>query len=570
MNGFIVTHRLHAIHLPESYCWKPLFDFQQEHVLRSVKQSDYYAEQFTPDRFQYHKFFIDEDDYLLITEGIITNLKELYKHYQCTSGSELFRMMSQTDPQFFSQLHGNFAGYYLHKPSGKILTFNNQTGTRKLFYYKDNDYLVISTDLGVLATTMSGLSKSISLDTKAAWMLLSYGFMLEDYTLLNEVKQIIAGQFIYFEKQQLIKQHYFHLTSIQRKKSSSKEIIQQLESCFQLAVKEEYSIDKEYGYNSTATLSGGLDSRMTVLMAEQLGYKQQLINFSQKGYADEVIANEIAVAYQLRLDTVELTETSLIAIDEIIRINDGMSVYTGAGHVLQALRKLNYPNRGILHTGMLGDAILGSYLTAPHDTTPGIHSGAYSQRIPHDALPLFTSIAKKYPSEELFKFYNRAFQGINNGFLFLNLFSESLSPFMHPDFLKLALSIPHSYTYKERIYIDWIRKLHPEWAEFSWENIGGKPTNNHCWRFLYRAKRAFIKRLPIASMWKHSMTPEQNWYNQSERVRTTLDTYYNQHIEHPILQASLKSELQQLYSTGSITEKAQVITLLGAIKHLFP
>lgn len=568
MNGFIVTHQYKNNQLPDLYEWKPLFDFQPEHRMHSARCDDYYAEQFTADNFHRHKFFIENDHYLLITEGLITNIQSLYDSYQCSSAISLFPKMASINPQFFSELNGNFAGYFYDKRKKKVTVFNNQTGTRKLFYFKNERFFIVSTDLHLLSQTLKKLSIERIPDEDAMQMLLSYGFMLEDYTLIKEIKQITAGQYLQVDDQQTIKNWYFHLKDIQRKEAEPEQLIIQLEESFRKALQEEYKIDQEYSYPSFATLSGGLDSRMTVLMAHQLGYEQQLINFSQKGYADEVIAHQIANHYQLKINHLELTEESLTAIDDIIRVNDGLTLYSGAGHALQALRQLSKQVRGILHTGMLGDAILGSYLSAPTDSPVKATSGAYTTKdLEHSEL--FAEIASKYPNEELFKFYNRAFQGINNGYLYLNLFSESLSPFMHPDFIRLALSIPRRWMYKEKLYIQWIRKIHPAWANFSWENIGGRPTTNKLIKIIYRIRRAILKRIPLHSMWKNSMTPEQHWYDSSEKVRHILDNYFDKHIEHPVLSASMRDTLKKQYSEGNITSKTQVLTFLGAVKQLF-
>lgn len=569
MNGFIITHQFRGDQLPTEYSWKPLFDFQPPHIVKTIRSSILFAEQFTPVQFEHHKFFIEEDDFIFISEGIITNITRLLSRYNCDYPPELFRKMYQQDKEFFRQFNGTFAGYFYDKNTAEILVFNNHTGTRKLYYYKDSRYLVVSTDLKVIATTLKQLAVIVTPDQLAMTMILSYGFMLEDHTYLNEVKQVVAGQYLKADSEFLVKKFYFHLSEISIQEKSVPELIIQLEKCFNAAVSEEYSIDEEYGYQSFATMSGGLDSRMTVLAAQKLGFQQQLIGFSQKGYADEVIAIQIARDKNLPINQIELTAESLTAIDAIIRVNDGMSVYSGAGHVFQALGNVNYLNRGILHTGMLGDAIMGSYLKSPCDTAPEVSAGAHSQQTVAKYAGYFSAIVSKYPTEELFKFYNRAFQGINNGFLLFNLFSETLSPFLHPDFIRLALSIPKKMAFKERLYIEWIRRLHPDRAKYCWENTGGKPTNNQFLLHYYRYRRAIIKRLPIKTMWKNRMTPEQVWYDTSTDIQQALNIYLEQHLENRLLSAEQKKVYREQYFHGGIAEKAQVLTVLGALKHLF-
>ncbi|OJX83783.1 MAG: hypothetical protein BGP01_10230 [Paludibacter sp. 47-17] len=568
MNGFIVTLSTDGSPLPGQYCWKPLFNFQQEHRSKKYVRPGVMAGQFTSDRFHRHKFFEETEAGLLITEGLITNVEVLYKKHHCSTAGRLIYKLIKT--RSLQELHGNFAGVYYDHATQKLTAFNNHTGTQKVYYFRSDSYTVVATDLKVLTTTLRSLGITLAPDYDAVEMLLSYGFMLEDYTFVTQIRQLTAGQLLHANKERLQLDRYFELGTIERKQCSKEQFIEQLEQQFQQAVHEEYALDEAYGYTSLATLSGGLDSRMTTLVAHKAGYQQELINFSHKGYADEVIARQIARHYQLRLSTVELSAESLTAIDDVVRVNDGMTLYSGASHVFQALRQLRLLNSGIVHTGMLGDAIMGSYLSAPFDTLPKSSSGAYSNRISNRSEQLFNTIVSRYCTEELFKFYNRAFQGINTGYQYLYLVGESLSPFMHPDFIQLALSIPREYMYKERLYIDWMRKKHPQEAAFCWENIGGKPTNNDVMRRLYRFKRAVIKRLPVVTMWKNSMTPEQSWYENSEKVRKVLDTYYYDHYAHSVIDSHLQKQLNLLYSQRDFTSKAQVLTVLAAFKSLFP
>ncbi len=125
------------------------------------------------------------------------------------------------------------------------------------------------------------------------------------------------------------------------------------------------------------------------------------------------------------------------------------------------------------------------------------------------------------------------------------------------------------FRYKEAIYIKWINKHHPDAAKFTWEAIGGKPTNSNLLRFYYRAKRAIIKRLPVRSMWKNNMTPEQYWYDNNIEVRNYLDNYFSEHFHLLSFNKELADDCQSMYQNGNITEKAQVLTLLAAYKLLF-
>lgn len=569
MNGFIVTISLNGV-IPEiEYSWKSLFDFQPAHIIRSLKSDNVQFEQFTAKKFVSEKLWIDNSDYFIVTDGLITNIDILKKTYKTNDVESLIHLLYEKCTDFFSEFTGNFVGIFWNKHNNSITAFNNQTGTKKLFYYKSDTYSIFSTDLYTLSRTLDQLNIRKTIDIEASYLLLTSGFMHENYTLLTEVKQIIAGEYGYLFEKKLNIQSYYNLRNIEENKDTENQIIDKLDKLFKEALETEFEFDKKHNLIPLTTLSGGLDSRMVALFAHDLEYtNQQLLNFSEKGYADEVIAKQIAQSYSMKLTQIPLSSKGLLAIDDVVKVNDGLTLYSGAGHAFEALRKLKFEQSGILHTGMIGDAVLGSFLSGNHYIRPAFTSGLYSIRLLSKVKETLERSMLRYENEVLYKFYNRAFLGANNGFLYYDLSGESMSPFLYPAFLSYALSIPPKYCYKEHIYIKWIMSKHPEYAHFVWEAIGGKPTNNKLIRLFFRYKKAVLRRLPIHTMWKNNMNPEQLWYDNDSEVKTYLDNYYKDHIHLFEFNKELMNDMMTHYEKGGITEKTQVLTLLSAHKLL--
>jgi len=468
---------------------------------------------------------------------------------------------------FFSQFEGNYTGVFHDKHVNSWIAFNNKTAMKKVFYFHNSDYVIFSSDLKTLTQSLKELKISFSLNEESAYLLLSSGFMHENLTLINEVNQLRAGEYCNFKDGILKVDSYFNLKDITETNDSKKIIIEQLDVLFKDAIRLEFDIDKSNNYNHLTTLSGGLDSRMTALIAYKMGYRDQiLLNFSEKGYADEIISKQIAKAYQMELIQIELKAQSLNSIQDVVSVNDGLTVYTGCSHVFSILDGIGDINNGMIHTGMIGDAVMGSFLSKPVETKPQINDGMYSTKISKRVEDFLKKQLLNYPTEELYKFYNRAFMGANNGCLYLDLIGETSTPFLNSAFLSYAYSIPLKYKFKENIYIEWIKTLHPDIARFTWESIGGKPTNNANLRLFYRYKRALMKRLPISTMWKNTMSPEQYWYDSNLNIKKTLDENFTENIHLIESYAELHSDALTLYNQGNITEKTQVLTLLGAIK----
>lgn len=569
MNGFITiisTQNNNPLNIP--VFWKQPFDFQSSFVHRKWKGNNYQIEQYTSKKFENEKLRIETTNFLCITEGIIQNLNDLCKLHTVKDAECLIsKHYENKNNTFFSEFEGNYTGVFYDKQTNTWTAFNNKTGMKKVYYFQNSDYVIFASDLKTLTQCLKTLDISYSLNEESVYQLLTSGFMHEDLTLINEVKQLRAGEYCNFKTGILQVDSYFNLRNIIPTNDSKKTIIEQLDVLFKSAVKLEFDIDKTSNYKHLTTLSGGLDSRMTALIAYKMGYQNQvLLNFSEKDYADQIIAKQIAEAYKMELKQIELNAQSLVAIDDVVLVNDELTVYTACSHAFSALKQIQFPESGIIHTGMIGDAVMGSFVSKIPEKKPSITDGLYSGNLLNRAENYLKKTIPNYPNEELYKFYNRAFLGANNGFLYFDLIGESSSPFLNSSFLSYAYSIPRKYKYKENIYIEWIRTLHPDIARFTWKNIGGKPTNNSCLRMFYRSKRAIVKRLPIKTMWKNNMNPEQLWYEQNESVRKSLDTYFSTNIQLVEDKKELRDDLIKLYRTGNITEKAQVLTLLSAIK----
>jgi asparagine synthase (glutamine-hydrolysing) len=566
MHGFVAILRDDMQATPPTIRWKSLLDFQPVYVNRSVTDAGYYIEQFTSSVLIDNKYFIDNERFIFLTDGLIFNLPGLLKQYHARGVDELVWKLYGIDERFFSYFEGNFAGLFYDKLKSKWLFFNNQTATKRLFYYHGKGTTVVSTDLYTLKEVLKKYH-SVTLDIEAAYVLLSCGFMHENMTLLNEVKQCRAGEYISISAGRLVNAFYFHLNDIEPSSASESEMIAQLDFLFREALKLEFEMNEANGINQLTTLSAGLDSRMALLVARKMGYQNQSVfNFSLKGYADDVIACKIADDYQFDLHQVDLRPSSLLPVDSVLAVDDGLMDYTGCSHLYYALSHLNF-NAGVIHTGMIGDAVMGSFVSQVADTKPVLPQRQFSNFLFQKALPVIQKTIGQYRTEEVYKFYSRAYLRANTGFLHFNLIGEASSPFLNVAFLSYAYSLPRAAKYKERLYIEWIKKMYPDFAAYTWEAIGGRPTNNNMLRLIYRTRRAVVKRLPVHSIWRYGMAPEPLWFKRNLDVRNTLDSYFADNL-CVLSNPELTDDVRKLYDQGSFSDKTQALTLLGAVKLL--
>jgi asparagine synthase (glutamine-hydrolysing) len=359
---------------------------------------------------------------------------------------------------------------------------------------------------------------------------------------------------------------------------SEEEAIEQIDKRFREAVKLAFEKDKEYNYKHVAALSGGLDSRMTVWVAHNLGYTNQLnLTFSQSNYLDETIAKQIASDLKHEWLFKALDNGNFLKnINETTQITGGNVLYYGLAHGLSLYNYVNFEDLGILHSGQLGDVIISTYSSTKNpDKSYVFGDGAFSKKLLHAIKTL--TFKEQYPNEEIFKMYIRGFYGMNLGLLGILEHTETYSPFYDIDFMGFALSIPLKLRHKHYLYKKWILQKYPEAANYIWEKE--KVSLNYPYWIKIKGRRIPLSQLPTKILsklgvakyginTKNNMNPLGYWYKTNSEIKYYLDKYFDENIQLLDDFPQLKARCNELYLEGNGNEKNQVLTLLAGYKSL--
>jgi asparagine synthase (glutamine-hydrolysing) len=543
-----------------------------------LKSNDFYIEKRTIRKFENDKILKENDDYIILIEGVILNSKKLIKKY---NENDLFNtvinMYKINGEKFFEEFKGSFSGIFYDKKVDKWLIYTNHVGDKQVFYFFNKDFFIFGSEIDYIIDFMKHNKISYTFDENGAYCLLTYGYMLEDYTLFKEIKKLNAGKYIKLHNKNFQIKTYYKLDNTPNEDLKEEDIIEDIDLLFRNAVKLEFEKDIEYGYKHIASLSGGLDSRMTVWVAHEIGYNKQLnYTFSQSDYLDETISKHIARDLNHEWVFKFLDNGNYLCdIDSMIDINFGNCIYSGNAHVKNFADIFNFNDYGLLHTGQLGDVIIGTYYSTKDPNKQFKHGdGAYSNKMIKYVKNIVLS--EKYVNEEIFKFYNRGFTGILQGNLPPQRYTEVISPFLDVDFLNYCLKIPLKYRYNHYIYFKWILKKYPEAAKYKWESINGKITDKKI-NFLGRyvtlktlPKKIFIKlfkKSPFNS--KNNMNPFGYWYKNNEELSKYFESFYNNNIKKLKFNDNLEKIVIDLYINGQVREKTQILTLLGFLKKYF-
>lgn len=585
MPGFIINTGTSLLLLP--------VEKRNRLIVERITGHNFVAERRVVPKFMNDRIFYDNDDYLVILEGIVLNNHELIDKYSASSWSEcVIKMYLKEGECFFNAFRGSFSGSFYDKKEDKWIVFTCHTGEKQVFYAKTPDGYLFGSEMRFMVETLKKNCLPVSLNETGAYMSLTHGFCIEDKTLVSEIHKLIAGHYIRLTSNGLEVIQYHRFTNKPNESMTQEQAIESIDTLFRQAIKRAFEKDKEYGYRHLACLSGGLDSRMTVWVAHEMGYTDQTnIDFSQSGYLDFSISQQIAI--DLHHD---YFFNPLDGGDFIHRYKFSPEITYGSGFLLghgQRLERLiDYEQFGIFHTGQIGDSIVGTFFKKnEYNTEVKLGQGAYSQVL-IDKLAGYQFV-DNYENEEIFCLYTRAFTGANQGLLTFQENTESYSPFTDVDFLEFCYSIPLSLRFNHKIYIDWILEKYPGAADYVWEKTKKKiePIENRTTKYMnikgykvphftdpsfphylygfllrrlgLRKKDDNTKTLELDVM--DNMNPVDYWYRTNPAIKAFMNDCWDDNKDI-ISSPTLNDDMTNLYLDGAVYDKLQCLSVLSAIR----
>ena len=561
-----------------------------------IKMKDMYVERLTVNKFLNDKVFYNDDNFFILTEGVILNTFTLIKKYNVKTFRDCILVMYKLNGEtFFNEFRGSFCGIFYDKKEQLKLIFTDHIGSKQLFYSRNNcGKYFISSDLLYIIEYFKYKNINRSLNINASYCLLTLGFMFEDITLFNEIKKILPGHYVKIKNNLFEIKKFFKLKFSYACNMPEADIINELDRVFTKAVKIQFDKDIEYGYKHLVNLSAGLDSRMTTFVANKLGYGDSILNntTSQTDYWDEIIPKQIAsdLKHQWVFKSLD-NGLYLYDIEKIIKITCGMSLCTGCSHISNFYDVLNMSEYGIVHTGQIGGCALNPYLS-------------YNNKDKKYSLKLLSStkyfdLSQKallvptldFDNEEHFRFFSRALLFNNQGLLSSQRYSETFSPFYDVDFMGFCFSIPLEIRANHILYHKWINAKHPNAANYVWSSTGKKINDNiikekvkyykifgrkttlkqlqyNTLNFIY--KRITSHPLPKKNIPcipnKNNMNPFDYWYNENSDLQKIINNYFSNNINVMSDFPDLYNDCIYMFSKGNTDEKMQVITLIGMKK----
>lgn len=563
-------------------------------VIERIDNEGFFVERRVVNKFMNDRIFHDAEDYSVIIEGVVLNNHELMAKYASDSWVGcVIKMYEMEGETFFNSFRGSFSGALYDKSADMWIVYTGHTGEKQVFFAQVPGGYLFGSEMRFMVEALKQNDLPVSLDETGCYLSLTHGFCIDDKTLVKEVHKLIAGHYYRLTRDGLTICRYHQFDNTPDEHLTEDEAIDGIDRLFRDAIKRQFEKDCEYGYRHMACLSGGLDSRMTVWVAHQMGYSDQLnITFSQSGYLDFSVAQQIAIDLHHDWLFKPLDGGDCIGlIDKVTPITYGSANFFGLAHGKSMEDLINYDPFGIIHTGQIGDSIIGTFFKS-NEYNPNyyIGQGAYS-------LELISRLSdyrfiEDYKNEELFCLYTRAFTGANQGLLTFQENSESCSPFTDVDFLEYCYRIPLKFRFGHKIYFDWVLQKYPLAAEYVWEHTGkriepfvNKESNYIQIRgkkipalvnpefplwlkgFILRRLRVRKKeqRSTMAFESKNNMNPVDYWYHTNPRLKEFMDQYWEEN-KHWIPDRQLMADMMHLYVDCVLYDKLQCLSVLSAMR----
>lgn len=572
MPGFFITNRKEAYSLSEL---DQDFDFLHE----KIETKDFLVERNTLKKFLDDKVFHQDDKYIFIIEGVIYNKLDLLNMYECHNFFDTLKVMYQKNGEtYFKDFRGSFSGACYDKEKKKWILFTNQIGDHPIYYSYDSKGYLFSTSVEYIAKFKRKAYDRITLNESACYDLMTYGFMGSyegTNTIINEIHRLTAGKYLTYENGEFTIQTYHRFTTEGQASycDTEEQAMNELDRLFRQAVKREFDKDQEYGYQHLASLSGGLDSRMVNWVAKDLGYKNILnMTFSQTGYLDETISEEISSYLGNEYLFKSLDDAKFLTEDEFLMCYASSAcTYNLLAHSNSMLKYMNFKKLGSLHTGQLGDVVIGTFIKDGTDE----NTGFYSKRLLNKIKRVDNTNDK-----EIELMYKRGFLGAAASHILIQNYTEVASPFIDLDLFEYCLSIPASFRKNHSLYKKWIITKYPDAADFIWEKNYSKIGASKFVSLINRARMKGFKNCLIFILKKFNhnivlkddkknMNPFNYWYHHNDEFRNHIDSLRNNTENLTVASADLIHDIECLFDQGDTLEKCMAVSVISAIQHYF-
>ena len=230
----------------------------------------------------------DDGRYVIVFNGEIYNFKIIREKLikfglTFNSGSDtevVLKSFVYYGTSFLEHLEGMFAIAIYDSAKEELLLARDRIGEKPLYYWENTDGISFSSQLNQLF-----LNEKLdrSLNYKSLQDYLSYGYVRENRTLINNVNKLLPAHYLIYsiKKNKLTINKYWSIPSYQKNSLGKKELVHKFDGLMKQSVKNQLISDVPVG----VLLSGGVDSSLVTAYASEISEKKiKTFHISLGGY----------------------------------------------------------------------------------------------------------------------------------------------------------------------------------------------------------------------------------------------------------------------------------------------
>lgn len=405
------------------------------------------------------------EQYVIILEGVILNKQELLTQYGKTAFSDLVLELLEEDPrQFYDVFRGMFSGAVYFRQQNRWLIFVDHLSNKTLYYYVHEGKVIVGSTVEYVVNTMKHNGISPTVGANGIGQCLAYSGFMDESTGIAEVKRLMPCDYALIENGQATTYTYHVFSEEENQEISDDEAMDLLDCTFRRAVKLALDKDRKYGYTSIVDISGGADSRMIAYTVRDMGGNDSIMcHYSQSQSNDAVISQEIAQKLEMEFYSSNLDDAKFLKdVDMDVRMNSGAALYSGFTGGRRMLESLSGKNVGIEFTGLLGNIVDGGMLTEGGDEPPTLKSDNFVSNKAFNRSQLQVRTLNRFKTNDLFWLYVRGMLCGMNTFLICQYYVEPYTPYGDVDFIQAWLSIPWKRKVDSKLLLRWMKREFPE------------------------------------------------------------------------------------------------------------
>jgi len=559
-----------------NYNFTLLRQFQGDNIENEERGEGYYVYRSVNKKFMTDKVWYSDDSYCVLTDGVIIGQSTITRLCKENLLGEkiILDYQNKSLETLLSEFRGSFSGIIIDKKAHEVVAYTDQFCSKPLFVFCRDDVTIISSSVTWIVEFCKENKINVELNMIGAYSLVTYGYMYGYNTLIKGVKRIPDGSITRIGDT-ITFSSYHKIDNSYKIAVSEEEAINRINELFTEGIRKQAERNAIEGYVDAIPLSAGMDCRMTSFAFKNT-MKIPAVNFtySETGEYDFTTPPKMARYLHNRWLFKSLDNgLDMANIEEAVELSDGLVYYAWAAQLVDFLKLVNVQKWGIVHTGVLGDIVIGSFVKEANQRGKKyqLGDGAYSKLLLEKLGRLLTVEDCDY---EIGMIKNRGINGACMGYsMTFRYYGEDLSPFLYVDLFDYCLSLPGEMRERHNLYYKWIAKYYPQALEYKHNGITPKgrfQISTGKKKYKIRAIPDLIKNTIRSKVHKdYGMNPMQSWYDNNTDLRESMDDYFQDNLHCLDRWVELKQDVEKLYLEGSAREKLQAISLVGSVKLFF-